>query len=50
MPSFEEWVKRYEEKTGDEHTAPLGAQTVYDSEKGYGQFLLSRDRSLLTIE
>lgn len=50
MPSFQEWVKIYEKKTGDKHIVPKGAQTLWDEEKGYVQFLLSADRNILFIE
>lgn len=50
MPSFEEWVKRYEEKSGDKHVVPKGSRTIWDEEKGYAQFLLSADKQLLAIE
>ncbi len=36
--SYEEWIKLYEQKTGDEHTCLDGYTTLYDAEKGYAQY------------
>lgn len=36
--TFNEWLKLYEDKTGDEHTCPDGYTTLYDAEKGYAQY------------
>ena len=38
VKSFNEWVKLYEDKTGDEHTCLDGYTTLYDAEKGYAQY------------
>lgn len=50
MPSFEEWVKRYEEKTGDKHEVPKGFRTIFDERRGYAQFMLSADKTTLVME
>lgn len=47
--TFEEWVKVYEEKTGDEHTCPEGFTTLFDEEKGYAQYGVSVDRKTLYV-
>ena len=36
--TYEEWVKLYEDKTGDEHTCLDGYTTLYDADKGYAQY------------
>ena len=47
--TFEEWVKWYEQKTGDEHYCPPGFVTLYDPEKGYAQYKTNGDRSRLFV-
>lgn len=36
--TLNEWIKKYEEKTGDEHCTPDGFELVFDEEKGYAQY------------
>lgn len=41
---FNEWVKRYVEKTGDEHICPDGYTTLFDKDKGYAQYKVENNR------
>lgn len=41
---FKEWVKHYEEKTGDKHEVKGGYTTLSDPEKGYAQFKVENGR------
>lgn len=47
--TFEEWVKKYEEKTGDEHYLPDGFVTLYDAEKGYAQYGVGKNMNRLYV-
>lgn len=42
--TFEEYVKVYEKKTGDEHDCPDGYTTLYDKDKGYAQYKVENNR------
>lgn len=35
--TLEQWIDRYETKSGDKHLIPDGYQTLYDEQKGYAQ-------------
>lgn len=41
---FEEWVRLYEKKTKDKHCCPDGFTTLYDSDKGYAQYMATDER------
>lgn len=49
MPSFQEWVKIYEEKTGDEHYCPPFYTTLFDEEKGFAQYWVAADHSVMYV-
>lgn len=43
--TFEEWVKKYEERTGDKHSNPDNSYTtLYDKDKGYAQYKVENNR------
>ena len=49
MPSFQEWVKIYEDKTGDKHYCPPFYTTLFDEEKGFAQYWVAADHSVMYV-
>lgn len=45
----EEWIKTYEEKTGDEHKLPDGFREKYLPDKGYCQYGVDTENGVLYI-
>lgn len=44
-----EWIKRYEEKTGDKFLLPKGFQLYFLPERGFAQFKIDFEGSILMI-
>ena len=44
-----EWIKKYEDKTGDRHIIPEGYTQYYLPSRGYAQYGMMRDRGCLYI-
>ena len=40
---LEEWIKKYEEKTGDKHTLPDGYVQYFLPDKGYAQYAMVKE-------
>lgn len=49
MKTLEEWIKIYEEKTGDTHTVPKGFKLLYLPDRGYAAFAFNKEDSALMI-
>lgn len=47
--TFEEWVKAYEEKTGDEHYTPEGFTVLYDKDRGYAQYYVDKGYNFMYV-
>lgn len=45
--TLKEWIKKYEEKSGEKHVNPAGFETLYDKDKGYAQ--IKKDGKFLIV-
>lgn len=47
--SLEEWIEKYEKKTGDKHELPQGYVQYYLPERGYAQYIMDREVEALYV-